>query len=112
MTADARLATLCCQALGRSEHPAAINALVKVLKARRFVIFGRRWGLDVQATAAAALNQIPDRRAAKMLARFAQKDRFVWLRAAPGVEVTDDPADAGDVTDPLETSEPDRSGVS
>jgi len=107
-TADARLATLCCQALGRSEHPAAIDALVKVLKARRFVFFGRRWGLDVQATAAAALHQIPDRRAAKMLARFAQKDRFVWLRAAPNARVTEDPADSGE-PDLQEMSDADRS---
>jgi hypothetical protein len=111
-TADSRLATLCCQALGRSEHPAAVDALVGVLKARRFAFFGSRWGLEVQATAAAALQQIPHPRAAKMLARFAKKDRLVWLRAAPKVRVTDDPADASDGTDLEETSEPDRSGVS
>ncbi|HJS43753.1 MAG TPA: diguanylate cyclase [Gemmatimonadales bacterium] len=108
-TADPRLAALCCQALGRSEHPAAIDALVGVLKARRFVFFGRRWGLDVQATAAAALHQIPDRRAAKMLARFAQRDRFVWLRAAPDMRVADDLTDPGDATDLHEMSDADRS---
>jgi diguanylate cyclase (GGDEF)-like protein len=111
-TADSRLATLCCQALGRSEHPAAVDALVGVLKARRFAFFGSRWGLEVQATAAAALQQIPHPRAAKMLARFAKKDRLVWLRAAPKVRVTDDQADSSDGTDLEETSEPDRSGVS
>jgi HEAT repeat protein len=88
-TGDSRLAALCCQALGRSEHPAAIDALAGLLAARRFLSFQRRWQSDVRATAAVALNQIPHPRAAEVLARFARdRDPTVRRVAAGAWEAT------------------------
>jgi HEAT repeat protein len=69
-TKDESLAVLCCQALGQSEHAAAVDALARVLGQRKALIFGRRWNADVRATAAMALKQIPHPRAAEVLARY------------------------------------------
>ncbi len=94
-TGDPRLAALCCQALGRSEHPAAIEALAGLLAARRLLFFGRRWRSEVRATAAVALKQIPHPRAAEVLARFAHDGDAVVRRLAAGERLPDLVADQG-----------------
>ena len=78
-TKQASDAVLCCQALGQSDDAAAIDPLARVLRARKFLVFGRRWGSEVRATAALALKQIPHPRAAEVLARYA-RDRDAWVR--------------------------------
>ena len=78
-TKQASDAVLCCQALGQSDDAAAIDPLEGVLRARKFLVFGRRWGSEVRATAALALKQIPHPRAAEVLARYA-RDRDAWVR--------------------------------
>src|SRR5262245_12464585 len=89
-TRDRRLAALCCQALGASEHPAGIDALVRVLKAKRFFLWPR-WQIEVRATAAAALKQIPHPRAAEMLARLGRLAQFAIQRLAV-LELTEEQA--------------------
>jgi HEAT repeat protein len=63
-------AALICQALGLSEQATAIDALARVLGARKMLVFGRRWGPDVRRTAALALKQIPHPSVADVLARY------------------------------------------
>ncbi|HYT71278.1 MAG TPA: HEAT repeat domain-containing protein, partial [Gemmatimonadales bacterium] len=72
-------AVLCCQALGQSDDEAAIEALAHVLRAHKFLLFGRRWRTDVRVAAAMALKQIPRPRAADVLARYAH-DLDAWVQ--------------------------------
>jgi hypothetical protein len=69
-TKDSELVIVCCQALGQIGDEISIAALVKVLKQRRFVFFGRRWSEPVRAMAAMALKQVSDPSARKALIRF------------------------------------------
>jgi diguanylate cyclase (GGDEF)-like protein len=83
---ESALAELCCQALGQSDHPVAIEALDKALGARKFLLFGRRWTSEVRATAAMALKRITHPEAAGVLARYAndQDDSVRFLAAGLG----------------------------
>jgi HEAT repeat protein len=104
-TRDSRVAALCCQALGRSEHPAAIDALARTLTARRFKFFGHRWSRDVRSTAAAALRQIPHPRAAAALARFAYYVNRKGPRIVATQRLPDASADAEDASEAAEAKE-------
>jgi HEAT repeat protein len=86
-TADPKVATACCQALGDLGHASAIKALSTVLAQRRLPFFMRRWGEQVRATAAMALRQIPDARAAAVLARYTndRQTRVRLLARSPAV---------------------------
>ena len=86
-TGDERLAGMCCQALGRSEHPVAVDALRAVLAARRFGFFGHRWRSEVRVVAALALKQIPHPRAAAVLAAYASDGDSVVRGLAAGEHV-------------------------
>ncbi len=73
------VAVACCQALGQLEQPAGIEPLTRVLGARKFLFFGRRWNDRVRGTAAMALKQIPHESARKALARY-RKDSAARVR--------------------------------
>jgi hypothetical protein len=60
----------CCQTLGQIGDPRAIDALVKVLSAPRFLFFGKKYGPEVRASAAFALTQIDDKRIDGILTRY------------------------------------------
>jgi len=68
---EPELTTACCQALGQIGHPHGVPVLERVLKRRKYGLFGNHWDDQVRATAALALRQIPDPSAARALSRFA-----------------------------------------
>jgi diguanylate cyclase (GGDEF)-like protein len=72
-------AMACSQALGGIEHDAAVAPLLRVLRERRFLGFGRRWPDQVRATAALALYHLDHPSAAHALARFT-RDRDPRIR--------------------------------
>lgn len=76
---DPELVVACCQALGQIADPAGIAALGNILAQKRFGFLGYRWNDQVRATAALALRQIGDPRAAVALEPFAG-DRDARIR--------------------------------
>jgi HEAT repeat protein len=78
-TENSSVAIACCQALGEIGEASVIDRLVRVLSKRKGLFGRRRWNEQVRATAALALKQIPDPRAAKVLARYA-KDKHTRVR--------------------------------
>ncbi|UCC73699.1 MAG: diguanylate cyclase [Gemmatimonadota bacterium] len=78
-TDDPKIAVACCQALGELGQSACIDHLARVLSRRKGLFRRRRWDEQTRATAALALKQIEDRRAAKVLSRYA-KDRHLRVR--------------------------------
>jgi HEAT repeat protein len=62
----------CCQAFGQVGGTTCIEALVKILDERKFLLFGRRWDEQVRSTAATALRQISHPSAAEALSRYAK----------------------------------------
>ncbi|UCC48160.1 MAG: HEAT repeat domain-containing protein, partial [Gemmatimonadota bacterium] len=90
-TEEPKVAIACCQALGELGQASAIDTLARVLKQRRHLSFRRRWDEQVRATAALALKQISDPRAAQVLSRYA-KDRQTRVRQiaeSPGPQDVD-----------------------
>jgi diguanylate cyclase (GGDEF)-like protein len=84
-TEDPRVAIACCQALGELGQAPAIAALARVLGQRKPPFLRRRWDDQVRATAALALRQMADPKAAAVLRRHA-KDGSARVRqicAAP-----------------------------
>ncbi len=69
-TEDPKRALPCCQALGEVGHSAAIEHLEKVLAARKFPFFVRRWDEETRAAAAMALKQISHPRSAEVLSNY------------------------------------------
>ncbi|MFQ5742660.1 MAG: diguanylate cyclase [Acidobacteriota bacterium] len=69
-TEEPELAVACCQALGQIQDPVGIDALAKTLSYRSFYFLGHRWDDQVRATAAMALRQTPNPRAAEVLSRY------------------------------------------
>jgi HEAT repeat protein len=78
-TEDPRAAIACCQALGELGQASGIDALSRVLKKRKGLLLRRRWDEQTRATAALALTQIPDPRAAEVVSRY-KKDRHTRVR--------------------------------
>jgi diguanylate cyclase (GGDEF)-like protein len=74
---DSRVAIASCQALGELGSPAGVEPLAKVLGRRK--LFRRHWDSQVRATAAMALRQINDPKAARVLKKFA-RDKAVRVR--------------------------------
>ena len=72
-------AMACSQALGGIERDASVAALLRVLRERRFLAFGRRWPDQVRATAALALYHLDRPAAAHALVRFT-RDRDPRIR--------------------------------
>ncbi len=90
-TEEPKVAIACCQALGELGQASAIDTLARVLKERRHLSLRRRWDEQVRATAALALKQISDPRAAQVLSRYA-KDRQTRVRQiaeSPGPQDVD-----------------------
>jgi diguanylate cyclase (GGDEF)-like protein len=79
VTEESRTAIACCQALGEIGHEVCIGPLEAVLSRRKHPSFRRHWDEQVRATAAIALRQIPDAKAAKVLSRYA-KDKHTRVR--------------------------------
>ncbi len=69
----------CCHALSQSADPAAIEALARLLAARRPLQWRRKWSSEVRAAAALALSKIAHPRALEVLKDFT-KDRDPAVR--------------------------------
>ncbi len=67
---DPELVVACCQALGQIGDAAGIDGLGEILSEKRFGFFGFRWNDQARATAALALRQMNDPRAAGVLRDF------------------------------------------
>jgi HEAT repeat protein len=76
-TEEPKVVIACCQALGELGSPDGVDLLARVLGKRKLI--RRRWDQQVRATAAMALRQIDDPKAAKILQRFA-RDKAVRVR--------------------------------
>ena len=70
-TDDPKTAIACCQALGELRHAFAIDCLARVLAQKKPPLFRWRWSEQVRATAAMALKQIANPRAAEVLSAYA-----------------------------------------
>jgi diguanylate cyclase (GGDEF)-like protein len=78
-TQDPNTLIACCQAMGQIGNATCIEALAGVLGERKFLFFGRRWDEQVRTTAAQALRQISNPKAAEHLSHFV-KDREARVR--------------------------------
>ena len=76
---DPELLVACCQALGQIGDAAGIDELGKILSEKRFGFLGFRWNDQARATAALALRQMNDPRAASVLQGF-MEDRDARIR--------------------------------
>ncbi len=71
-TKETERAIACCQALGQISDTGSIEALARVLAAKGFLFFGKRWNAQVRAAAAFALRQMPRARVAQVLRPLSQ----------------------------------------
>ncbi len=71
-TKQTERAIACCQALGQISDTGSIEALARVLAAKGFLFFGKRWNAQVRAAAAFALRQMPRARVAQVLRPLSQ----------------------------------------
>ena len=71
-TDDAKVAIACCQALGELGHTSAIDTLSNVLAQRKLSLRRWRWVEQVRVTAALALKQISQPRAAEILSAYTE----------------------------------------
>lgn len=71
-TEDEKVAIACCQALGELRHDSAVDCLAKVLGQKKPPLFRWRWTEQVRATAAMALKQIANPRAAEVLLAYVE----------------------------------------
>ncbi len=71
-TKETERAVACCQTLGQIGDTASIEALARVLAAKGFLFFAKRWNAQVRAAATFALRQMPRSRVAQVLKSLAQ----------------------------------------
>jgi len=71
-TDDSKVAIACCQALGEIGHVSAIDALSGVLAQKKIALRRWRWEEQVRVTAAMALKQISQPRAAEILSAYTE----------------------------------------
>jgi len=67
---DDSVLVACCRALGQIARPSSIEALSKALETKKFLFFHKGKSAQVRATAAFALTQIPNPKAAYRLAQL------------------------------------------
>jgi diguanylate cyclase (GGDEF)-like protein len=78
-TEETERVVACCHALGQSGDAAGVEALERILTARRFFPWQPKWSAEARAAAATALSKIPHPPAAEVLSAFV-KDRDPSVR--------------------------------